>query len=81
MPSASAPQSLSAVASDVVKALSIGAEAVFVGRPYLWGLGAFGQAGVERVLEILRTETGVAIAQCDAASIKELSPALIRKVS
>jgi 4-hydroxymandelate oxidase len=67
--------------TDVVKALSMGANAVFVGRPYLWGLGAFGQPGVERVLEILRTETRVAMAQCGAASVKELSPALIRKVS
>jgi 4-hydroxymandelate oxidase len=66
--------------TDIVKALSIGAKAVFVGRPYLWGLGAFGQPGVEKVLEILRTETRVAMAQCGAASIKELSPALVQKV-
>ena len=43
--------------SDIVKALAIGAKAVCIGRPYLWGLGAFGQAGVERVLGILRFET------------------------
>lgn len=64
--------------TDVVKALAIGAKAVFVGRPYLWGLGAFGQPGVERVLEILRTETRVAMAQCGVASVKELSPAFVR---
>ncbi len=40
--------------SDIVKALCIGAKGVAVGRPYLWGLGAFGQPGVERVLELLR---------------------------
>ena len=43
--------------TDVVKALAMGAQAVCIGRPYLWGLGAFGQPGVERVLEILRQET------------------------
>src|SRR6202011_4253479 len=40
--------------TDIIKALAMGAQAVCVGRPYLWGLGAFGQPGVERVLEILR---------------------------
>ena len=43
--------------TDIIKALAMGAQAVCIGRPYLWGLGAFGQAGVERVLEILRKET------------------------
>src|SRR5690606_28657799 len=38
--------------TDVFKALALGADAICIGRPYLWGLGAFGQAGVERVLEI-----------------------------
>ena len=37
--------------TDIVKALCMGAKGVAVGRPYLWGLGAFGQPGVERVLE------------------------------
>src|SRR5262252_3147464 len=58
--------------TDIVKALSIGATAVCVGRPYLWGLGAFGQAGVERVLEILRTETRTAMAQCGVRNVKEI---------
>src|SRR5215217_7032538 len=61
--------------TDVVKALAMGAQAVCIGRPYLWGLGAFGQAGVERVLEIMRTETRVAMAQCGARTVKELTPA------
>ena len=42
--------------TDVFKALALGASAVCIGRPYLWGLGAFGQAGVERVLRIMRGE-------------------------
>jgi len=39
---------------DVAKAMALGADAVMIGRPYLWGLAASGQAGVEQVLEILR---------------------------
>ena len=66
--------------TDVVKALAMGAQAVCIGRPYLWGLGAFGQAGVERVLEIMRTETQVAMAQCGARTVKELTPAMVRRV-
>jgi isopentenyl diphosphate isomerase/L-lactate dehydrogenase-like FMN-dependent dehydrogenase len=42
--------------TDVFKALALGASAVCIGRPYLWGLGAFGEDGVERVLVILREE-------------------------
>ena len=42
--------------TDILKALAIGAKAVLVGRPPLWGLGAFGDVGVQRVLEILRKE-------------------------
>ena len=59
--------------SDIVKALALGAQAVCVGRPYLWGLGAFGQPGVERVLAILRAETRNAMAQLGAPSVKDLS--------
>jgi isopentenyl diphosphate isomerase/L-lactate dehydrogenase-like FMN-dependent dehydrogenase len=42
--------------SDVFKALALGARAICIGRPYLWGLASFGQEGVEAVLEILRAE-------------------------
>ena len=65
--------------TDIVKALAMGAQAVCVGRPYIWGLGAFGQSGVERVLELLRLETRVAMQQCGAPSIKDLTPALVRR--
>jgi isopentenyl diphosphate isomerase/L-lactate dehydrogenase-like FMN-dependent dehydrogenase len=64
--------------TDIVKALAIGARAVCIGRPYLWGLGAFGQPGVERVLEILRTETRVAMQQLGAPSLKDLTAAMVR---
>ena len=64
----------------IVKALALGAQATCIGRPYLWGLGAFGQAGVERVLELLRTELEAAMRQCGAPSVKDITPALVRKV-
>jgi isopentenyl diphosphate isomerase/L-lactate dehydrogenase-like FMN-dependent dehydrogenase len=66
--------------SDIVKALAIGAKAVCIGRPYLWGLGAFGQPGVERVLTILRAETRAAMAQIGAPSLKELTPEMVKRV-
>jgi 4-hydroxymandelate oxidase len=56
--------------TDVVKALALGATAVGIGRPYIWGLSAFGQAGVERVLTIMRNETRGAMAHVGATSIK-----------
>ena len=58
----------------------IGAQAVCIGRPYLWGLGAFGQPGVERVLGILRAETRTAMQQLGAPSLKDLTPAMVRRV-
>jgi 4-hydroxymandelate oxidase len=48
--------------TDVAKALALGAQAVLIGRPYLWGLAADGQAGVERVLALLRAELERALA-------------------
>ncbi|MSO83015.1 MAG: alpha-hydroxy-acid oxidizing protein [Acidobacteria bacterium] len=65
--------------TDIVKALCMGATGVCVGRPYIWGLGAFGQPGVERVLEILRTELAAAMQQVGAPSIKHLVPAMVRR--
>jgi isopentenyl diphosphate isomerase/L-lactate dehydrogenase-like FMN-dependent dehydrogenase len=65
--------------TDIVKALAVGARAVCVGRPYLWGLGAFGQAGVERVLGILHTELRAAMMQIGAPSLKDLVPAMVRR--
>src|SRR5215813_11313886 len=65
--------------SDVVKALCIGANAVCVGRPYIWGLGAFGQGGVERVLELLRAELMGIMQQVGAPTVKHLTPAMVRR--
>jgi 4-hydroxymandelate oxidase len=58
--------------TDVFKALALGATAVGVGRPYLWGLGAFGQLGVEKVLDLLRAELALVMRQCGARSIGEI---------
>ena len=65
--------------TDIVKALALGAQAVCIGRPYLWGLGAFGQGGVERVLELLRTELRAAMQQLGAPSLRQLTPAMVRR--
>ncbi len=47
--------------TDILKAMALGADAVCIGRPYIWGMAAFGQAGVEKVLDILRTELHIAM--------------------
>jgi len=61
--------------SDVVKAVAFGARAVMIGRPYLWGLAANGQAGVENVLDILRSGIDSAVLGLGHASVQDLSPA------
>lgn len=63
--------------TDVYKALALGASAVGIGRPYCWGTTAFGQAGAERVLEILNTELRLAMVGCGARSIREISASSI----
>jgi len=60
--------------SDAVKALALGARAVMVGRPYLWGLGAGGEAGVANVLEILRAGIDETLIGLGRGSIHDLSP-------
>jgi pre-mycofactocin synthase len=61
--------------SDVVKALALGARAVMIGRAYLWGLAAEGQAGVENVLDIMRNGIDSALLGLGKSAIGELSPA------
>jgi len=60
--------------SDVVKAVALGARAVMIGRAYLWGLSANGQAGVENVLDILRGGIDSAVLGLGHASVHELTP-------
>jgi isopentenyl diphosphate isomerase/L-lactate dehydrogenase-like FMN-dependent dehydrogenase len=61
--------------TDVFKALALGANAVGVGRPYIWGLAAFGQQGVERVLDILNNELRLAMVGCGTRTVKEITAA------
>jgi 4-hydroxymandelate oxidase len=65
--------------TDICKALCMGATGVAVGRPYIWALGAFGQPGVERALELLRIELLGIMQQVGAPSIKALTPAMVRR--
>ena len=60
--------------SDVVKAVALGAKAVMIGRAYLWGLAANGQAGVENVLDILRSGIDSSLMGLGVADISELTP-------
>jgi len=63
--------------TDVFKAIARGATAVAVGRPYLWGLGAFGQEGVERVLAILRSELEMTMRLAGTPSLSDIGPSSI----
>jgi L-lactate dehydrogenase (cytochrome)/glycolate oxidase len=60
--------------SDVIKALALGARAVMIGRAYLWGLAANGQAGVENVLDILRGGIDSGLIGLGRASVRDLTP-------
>lgn len=58
--------------TDIFKALAIGADAIAIGRPYLWGLSAFGQAGVETVIDILTRELEIVMRQAGTTSIDQI---------
>jgi 4-hydroxymandelate oxidase len=63
--------------TDVFKALALGATAVGIGRPFLWGLGAFGQAGVDRVLEILQGELKLVMGNCGTQTVAAITRAYV----
>jgi 4-hydroxymandelate oxidase len=63
--------------TDVLKALALGARAVLIGRPYLWGLAVGGAAGVRQVIELLRAEIDCAMAQCGQADVKQIDRSLV----
>jgi 4-hydroxymandelate oxidase len=63
--------------ADILRALALGADAVAVGRPILWGLAAGGQSGVAGVLEILRTEFDLAMALAGCRTLEEITPDLL----
>jgi isopentenyl diphosphate isomerase/L-lactate dehydrogenase-like FMN-dependent dehydrogenase len=59
--------------TDIFKALALGATATGIGRPYIWGLGAFGQEGVETVLALLRKEFELVMRQAGTTSVKKIT--------
>ncbi len=63
--------------SDVYKALAIGARAVGIGRPYIYGLASFGQEGVEKVLDLLRAELEMTMRQCGTPTIQQITRASV----
>lgn len=63
--------------TDVVKALGLGARAVLIGRPYLWGLAVDGASGVERVLKILFTELKAAMALCGRPTLASIDRSVL----
>lgn len=64
--------------TDVFKALALGATAVGVGRPYLWGMTAFGQRGVARVMEILKAELATDMGMAGVATIAQIDKSYVR---
>ena len=63
--------------TDVFKALALGASAVGIGRPYCWGLGAFGQAGVERVIDLLNREFAICMRGSGTTSLSAINSGYI----
>ncbi len=63
--------------TDVLKALCLGARAVLLGRPVIWGLALAGQAGVERVLKLIREELELSMALCGCASVDQVDRSLL----
>jgi isopentenyl diphosphate isomerase/L-lactate dehydrogenase-like FMN-dependent dehydrogenase len=66
--------------TDIYKALALGARGVGIGRPYIWGLSAFGQEGIERVLEILRAELTLTMRQMGTPAVREITTARVVRV-
>ena len=65
---------------DIVKALALGARATLIGRPFLYGLGALGEAGVKRCLDILRSELDLTLALCGHSDVRAVGPhVLVRR--
>ena len=63
--------------TDVFKALALGATSIGIGRPYIWGLGSFGQDGVEAVLAILKRELEIVMRQAGTTSIANVTTAYV----
>ena len=65
--------------TDIFKALALGANAVCVGRPYAWGLAAFGQQGVERALDILRLELETTMRSMGTPTVKSINRSFLTR--
>jgi L-lactate dehydrogenase (cytochrome) len=63
---------------DVLRALALGARGTMIGRAYAYGLGAMGEAGVTRALELIRGELDVTMALCGLRDVKDASPSILR---
>jgi 4-hydroxymandelate oxidase len=63
--------------TDVLKALALGAKAVLLGRPVLWGLAVGGETGVQHAIKLLRDELDLAIALSGCAKLKDIDPTLV----
>jgi isopentenyl diphosphate isomerase/L-lactate dehydrogenase-like FMN-dependent dehydrogenase len=59
--------------TDIFKALALGAKAIAIGRPYLWALSAFGQPGVEKVIDMMRLEFELVMRQIGTRNIAEIT--------
>ena len=64
--------------TDVLKALALGATAVCIARPYLYGMACFGQAGVERVIHLLHTELALNMGMAGVPNLKSIDKSLVR---
>jgi isopentenyl diphosphate isomerase/L-lactate dehydrogenase-like FMN-dependent dehydrogenase len=64
--------------TDILKALALGASAVGIGRPYLWGMAAFGNRGVARVVELLRAELATDMGMAGLASVAQIDRSFVR---
>jgi 4-hydroxymandelate oxidase len=64
--------------TDVLKSLALGARAVLIGRPVLWGLAVNGQEGVQHVLELLRAELELAMALAGRSTLESIDRSLVR---
>lgn len=67
--------------TDILKALAIGAKAVLIGRPILWGLALAGQAGVSHLLSLLEDELRVAMSLSGVAQVQDIDPSLVTDIS
>ena len=63
--------------TDIVKAIALGAKAVGVGRPIIWGLAVDGEQGAKRILDILRRDFELAMRLCGCTSIEEINKGLV----